>query len=316
MVVLKRCADAIADGDTIYAVIKGFATNNDGANKVGYTAPSVAGQAEVIAQAQAMADVSPESVSYVEAHGTGTPLGDPIEMEALTQAFRDGTDRRGFCAIGSVKSNIGHLDAAAGIAGLIKTALALHHKRIPPSLHFSAPNPRIDFANSPFFVNARLADWPGTQRRAGVSSFGIGGTNAHVVLEEAPTTPRTGKSRQDQLLLLSAKTEAALDSATTNLMEHLKQNPGAGLADVAYTLQVGRRAFPHRRMLVCRDANEAVEALAAQDPVRVFSEQRGNRSLPLCSCSPVRERNTSTWHASCINPSHSFVSRLTQLARC
>ncbi|HZI31264.1 MAG TPA: polyketide synthase, partial [Candidatus Binatia bacterium] len=174
IVALKRLGDALADGDTIYAVIKGFAINNDGANKIGYTAPSVDGQSEVIATAQAMAGFSPESIGYIEAHGTGTPLGDPIEVEGLTKAFRTGTSAKNFCAIGSVKSNVGHLDTAAGVAGLIKTALALHHKKIPPSLHFESSNPKIDFAGSPFYVNAKLANWKNgkTLRRAGVSSFG------------------------------------------------------------------------------------------------------------------------------------------------
>jgi acyl transferase domain-containing protein len=188
IVVLKRLADAVAAGDHIYAVIKGSAINNDGALKVGYTAPSIEGQAEVITKALAMAEIQPETVSYVEAHGTGTTLGDPIEIAALTQAFRANTDQNGYCAIGSVKTNIGHLDATAGVAGLIKTILALKHKEIPPSLHFVQPNPKIDFDNSPFYVNNKLAAWDahGNSRRAGISSFGIGGTNAHAVLEEAP----------------------------------------------------------------------------------------------------------------------------------
>ncbi len=197
LVVLKRLEDALADNDTIYGVITGFGMNNDGMAKAGYTAPSVTGQAQAIAAAHALAGVDPATISYVEAHGTATTLGDPIEIAALTQAFRAGTDRTGFCAIGSVKSNIGHLNTAAGIAGLIKTVLALTHRRIPPSLHFSQPNPQIDFAASPFYVNASLAEWPetGQPRRAGVSSFGIGGTNAHVVLEEAPPAPPAAPAR-------------------------------------------------------------------------------------------------------------------------
>jgi acyl transferase domain-containing protein len=190
IVVLKRLEDAIADGDCIHAVIRGAAINNDGALKVGYTAPSVDGQAEVIAEALALAGVEPETISYIEAHGTGTALGDPIEIAALTQVFRASTEKAKFCALGSVKTNIGHLDAAAGIAGLIKTVLALKHQLIPPSLHFQQPNPKIDFNHSPFYVNHQLQEWKsnGHPRRAGVSSFGIGGTNAHVVLEEAPLT--------------------------------------------------------------------------------------------------------------------------------
>ncbi|HEV2763752.1 MAG TPA: polyketide synthase, partial [Pyrinomonadaceae bacterium] len=181
IVVLKGLEDALRDGDHVYAVIKGSAINNDGSLKVGYTAPSVEGQARAISEAHAMAGVDPSTITYVETHGTGTVLGDPIEIAALTKAFRARTDKKQFCAIGSVKTNVGHLDTAAGVAGLIKTALALKHKRLPPSLHFERPNPRIDFAGSPFFVNRRLAEWEanGTPRRAGVSSFGVGGTNAH-----------------------------------------------------------------------------------------------------------------------------------------
>lgn len=270
IVVLKRLADALADHDTVYAVIRGFAMNNDGSAKVGYTAPSVEGQAEVIAAALGMADVAPDTIGYVETHGTGTPLGDPIEIEGLTTAFRAGTDQKQFCAIGSVKTNIGHLDVAAGVAGLIKTALALHHKQLPASLHFEAPNPKIDFSASPFFVNSRLADWKRATapRRAGVSSFGIGGTNAHVVLEETPPPQSAETSRPVQLLLLSAKSAPALDQAAANLAKHLERTPGVPLADAAYTLQVGRSCLTHRRMVVCRNANEAIETLKTHDPKR------------------------------------------------
>jgi acyl transferase domain-containing protein len=273
IVVLKRLEDALADGDTIYAVIKGSAINNDGSLKVGYTAPSVDGQAEAIAGALAMAEVDPETVTYIEAHGTGTPLGDPIEIAALTQAFRASTQKKGFCAISSVKTNVGHLDTAAGVTGLIKTVLALKHKLLPPSLHFEQPNPKIDFANSPFYVNATLSEWKNgkSPRRAGVSSFGIGGTNAHVVLEEAPVVEPSGKSRPWQLLVLSAKTSSALDSAIANLVEHFKQHPEVNLADVAYTYQVGRRAFSHRRMLVCQTIDDATVALETLDSKRVLT---------------------------------------------
>jgi len=270
VVVLKRLEDAIADGDYIYAVIKGSAINNDGAHKVSYTAPSENAQAKVIRSAQIMAEVEPETITYIETHGTGTPMGDPIEAAALKQAFQAGTDKKGYCAIGSVKTNIGHLDAAAGIASLIKTSLALHHKVLPPSLNFESPNPQIDFENSPFYVNNQLSQWQvnGTPRRAGVSSFGFGGTNAHVILEEAPPIETSAPKRTHNLLLLSAKTSSALDTATTNLVEHLKQHPQINLADVAYTLQVGRRVFHHCRMVVCQDIEDAVNAL--QDPKRVF----------------------------------------------
>jgi amino acid adenylation domain-containing protein/non-ribosomal peptide synthase protein (TIGR01720 family) len=265
VVVLKRLADALADGDPIYAVVKGSAINNDGSLKVGYTAPSVEGQAEVIVRAHARAGVDAASISYVEAHGTGTSLGDPIEIAALTQAFRAQTTEAGFCAIGSLKTNVGHLDAAAGVAGLIKAALALKHRQLPPSLHFEQANPQIPFDGSPFYVNTRLAEWPegGTPRRAGVSSFGLGGTNAHVVLEEAPAVGGSGPSREAHLIVLSARSASALDAASRNLADYLVRVPDANLADVAYTLQVGRRQFNHRRFVVCRDAADAIGALSA-----------------------------------------------------
>jgi acyl transferase domain-containing protein/acyl carrier protein len=283
IVVLKRLQDALADGDCIHAVIKGSAINNDGSSKVGYTAPSVEGQAQVIARALAMADIDPATVSYIEAHGTGTALGDPIEIAALTQAFRVRTETQGFCAIGSVKTNIGHLDAAAGVAGLIKTVLALTHKVIPPSLHFEQPNPQIDFANSPFYVNAKLAAWPASQhpRRAGVTSLGMGGTNAHVVLEEAPPTAAPERSRPWQLLVLSAKTPSALETATAQLAEHFKQHPEVNLADVAYTLQMGRKAFSHRRMLVCQDLEDALTNLETLSPDRVYTDVHESGDRPI-----------------------------------
>ncbi len=264
VVVLKRLDAAIADRDNILAVIKGSAINNDGAAKIGYTAPSVTGQAAVIRAAQATAEVSADSISYVEAHGTGTALGDPIEITALTQAFRASTDRRGFCAIGSLKSNIGHLDAAAGVASLIKATLALQHQQIPPSLHFTTPNPQIDWENSPFVVPTQLSHWPQTDypRRAGVSSFGIGGTNAHVILEQAPPAETSTTGRPWQLILLSAKTEQALATQAKNLAAHLAQQPTINLADVAATLQQGRGAFRHRQMVVCQTVPETIAALA------------------------------------------------------
>ena len=272
VVVLKRLADAINDGDTIHAVIKASAINNDGAMKVGYTAPGVEGQASVIEEALALAAIEPETIGYVEAHGTGTALGDPVEIAALTQAFRTGTDANGFCAIGSVKTNIGHLDAAAGVAGLIKTILALKHGQIPPSLHFEEPNPNIDFANSPFFVNTELRTWREERmpRRAGVSSFGIGGTNAHVVLEEAPAASASAApSGSPQLLVLSARTQDAAAQASINVAAYLDQHPELDLADVAYTLSAGRRAFEHRVALVCRDRADAIATLRTRDRSRV-----------------------------------------------
>ncbi|MDY7091401.1 MAG: amino acid adenylation domain-containing protein [Acidobacteriota bacterium] len=268
LVVLKRLEDALADGDVIHALVRGSAINNDGALKAGYTAPSVESQAEVVAAAQSLADLDPETITYIEAHGTGTSLGDPIEVEALTQVFRARTDRRGFCALGSVKSNIGHLDAAAGVAGLIKTVLALEHGELPPSLHCEQPNPAIGFEATPFRVHTELSPWPRgeTPRRAGVSSFGVGGTNAHVVLEEAPVRGESGPSRPWQLLPLSAATPAALERRARDLAEHLESHPQLALADVAHTLQAGRRALRHRRTVLARDLDEAVRLLSAGDP--------------------------------------------------
>jgi acyl transferase domain-containing protein len=289
VVVLKRLAEAIEDRDSILAVIRGCAINNDGSLKVGYTAPSVEGQAQVIALAQAVAGVAPETISYIEAHGTATPLGDPVEIAALTKAFRAGTNKKQFCAIGSVKSNIGHLDPAAGVAGLIKTILMLQHKLFVPTLHFKHSNPQIDFSNSPFYVNTRTTEWENGEfpRRAGVSSFGIGGTNAHVVLEEAPAAATPSESsRRCQLLVLSAKTASALESTTTNLRQFLSQNPSVNLADVAYTTQVGRRPFAHRRFIVCSTKEEAIQALTSLDPGRVSSRVFEERNRPLAFLVP------------------------------
>jgi acyl transferase domain-containing protein/SAM-dependent methyltransferase len=270
IVVLKRVSDALADGDNIRAVVIGSGLNNDGNDKVGYTAPGFRGQAEAIRSAHKTAGVSAESISYVEAHGTGTILGDPIEISALTEVFRASTKRRGFCGIGSVKSNFGHLSCAAGVAGLIKTVLAMEHAAIPPTVHYSSPNPAIDLASSPFYVTTSLRPWErnGIPRRAGVSSFGVGGTNAHIVLEEAPQREAPAEKRPHQLLLISARTEAALDQATSRLGAHLQAHPELDLADVAFTLQVGRRFLNHRRVLVL--ANEEPEAAAAiSEPARL-----------------------------------------------
>ncbi len=276
IVVLKRLVEAVADGDYIYAVIKASAVNNDGYSKIGFTAPSVEGQAQVVAMTQMLAGVEPETVGYIEAHGTGTALGDPIEMAALTKVFRAATNKKRFCAIGSVKSNIGHLDAAAGVAGLIKTVLALKHKQLPPSLNFNEPNPKIDFANSPFYVNTKLSEWKskGSRRRAGISSFGIGGTNAHVILEEAPAAEPSGPSRPLQLMLYSVKTPTALEPATRNLIEYLNNNRDANLADIAFTLQVSRSFHDYGRMLLCRDIDEAIKILEARDPQRLIATFR------------------------------------------
>ena len=276
VVVLKRLSDALAAGDPIYAVIKGTAINNDGSDKVSFSAPSVNGQAEVVALAHAQAGVTADTIGYVEAHGTGTPLGDPIEVAALTQAFRAKTDRKQFCALGSLKTNVGHLESAAGVTGLIKTALAVKSGVIPPSLHFQKPNPKCDFENSPFYVAAQLAEWKNSEspRRAGVSSFGVGGTNAHVILEEPPAAPAAARGlegNQAQLVVLSARTESALQRLTENLATHLEQNPSLQLADVAYTLQIGRKEFPQRRVLIANDVAEAAAKLKSIDARSVFS---------------------------------------------
>ncbi|MFN9325670.1 MAG: type I polyketide synthase, partial [Flavobacteriales bacterium] len=241
--------------------------NNDGSDKASFTAPSVRGQAEVIAMAQADAGVTPDQITYVEAHGTATPLGDPIEVEALTLAFGGKTNGQ-HCAIGSIKSNIGHLTAAAGAAGVIKTALALKEEQIPSNVGFETPNPSIDFANSPFRVANEHVTWPrvpGAPRIAGVSSFGVGGTNAHVILAEPPVPAVSGRSRSKQLFLLSAKSKTSLDAMTDNLRTWLETHPEASLADAAYTLQVGRRHFKHRRLIVGGSHGELIEAIANKD---------------------------------------------------
>ena len=282
IVVLRRLEDAIRDGDFIHATILGTAINNDGARKVSYLAPSVAGQAEAIEEALAVADVTAESISYVETHGTGTIVGDPIEIAALTRAFRASSKRNGFCAIGSLKTNVGHLDAAAGVAGFIKTVLALEHRQLPASLNFSKPNPLIDFERSPFYVNTRLREWDSDDkpRRAGVTSLGIGGTNAHAILEEAPTAAPSGPSRPWQVLSLSAKSPTALDSMARDLADHLEEN-SAKLADVAFTSHLGRKAFRYRRAIVCADPADAADALRRGDSKRVVFNSAPDTEPPI-----------------------------------
>ena len=265
LVVLKRLDAALADGDHIYAVIKGSAINNDGGEKVGYAAPNGEGQATAVAEAIAMAAVNPETITYVEAHGTGTLLGDPIEFGALSQAFQAKTERHQFCAIGSVKTNVGHLQITSGIVGFIKTALALHHKQLPPSLHFETPNPKIDFANSPFFVNTTLSQWEtnGHPRRAGVNSLGIGGTNAHVVLEEAPGREnREERKRTHHILTLSAKTASALQALVSRYQNYLNANPEGELGDICYTANGGRAHFNHRLAVVSESIADLRQKLA------------------------------------------------------
>jgi amino acid adenylation domain-containing protein len=265
MVVLKRLDDALRDRDLIYGVIRGAAVNNDGGGKSSFTAPSIDGQADVIIRAHADAGIEPHQVSYVETHGTATPLGDPIEVEALNLAFSRGSQTPTSCGIGSVKSNVGHLVIAAGATGVIKTALALTHELIPATAHFESPNPKIDFAAGPFHVVAKATPWPagGKPRIAGVSSFGVGGTNAHVVIEEAPKVVRSPSERSGELLLLSARSESALANGARLLAEHFEGKQPANLADAAFTLHAGRREFAFRRAVVAKDSTSAALALRA-----------------------------------------------------
>lgn len=279
IVLLKKLKDALRDGDNIHAIIKGSAINNDGIQKVGFTAPSITGQADVIQSAMRNADIHPESISYVETHGTGTLLGDPIELEGLKRAFN--SDKERFCAIGSVKTNFGHLNAAAGVTGLIKTVLSLKHRQIPPSLHFESANEALGIEQSPFYVNDKLQNWEtnGSPRRAGVSSFGIGGTNAHIILEEAPHKEQVSESRDYQLMVLSAKTQAALDRNMANLKSYLETNESEKIENIAYTLNQGRAPFNYRKFIVCENRNEAIDLLAskatanARGPVRHYEGQ-------------------------------------------
>ncbi|MEM9291607.1 MAG: SDR family NAD(P)-dependent oxidoreductase [Acidobacteriota bacterium] len=291
VVVLKRLEDALAAGDTIRAVVRGFAMNNDGGVKAGYTAPSVDGQAEVVAMAQALAGVEASSISYVEAHGTGTPMGDPIEVEALTRAFRETSDGVGYCGLGSVKTNIGHLDAAAGVASVIKTVLALENAYLPPSLGFEIPNPEIPWQSSPFQVVAEGRPWQSEgPRRAGVSAFAVGGVNAHVVLEQAPSAaPSVAPPRRPQLLVLSAKSRSALDQAGEALAQRvaaLPENGGEGAsvrwADVAHTLAVGRQGMRWRRAVLAdpRDPQAVLAALGSPSGAQQDSEEGSAEALP------------------------------------
>lgn len=262
VVVLKRLDEAVKDGNTIYAIIRGSAVNNDGANKVGYTAPSLDGQAQVVAAAQAVAGVQPDTVSYIETHGTGTRLGDSIEIAALKRVFQPKPGVLHRCGIGSVKTNIGHLDVAAGIAGFIKTVLALYHKQLPASLHFQKSNPELGLEGSPFYVVSSHSEWirEDTPRRAGVSAFGVGGTNAHVVLEEAPDGDEVPESRRPvHLLPVSAKTSSALNEMLVNLKLFFEKNPETDLADAAFTLSSGRRTFQYRYAVACRTLSDFIE---------------------------------------------------------
>ena len=277
-VVLKPLDAAIADGDTVHAVIRGSAINNDGRAKVGYLAPSVEGQARVISEALAVAGVHARDVSYVEMHGTGTLIGDPIEVAGITEAFRHQTDAVQFCAIGSVKPNIGHAGEASGIASFIKTVLALEHGEIPPSLHFRTPNPQVDFPSTPFFVNDHLRRWdvePGHARIAGITGLGAGGTNVHVVVQEPPAAPVSDPMRHEQLIVLSARSAQSVGRATGELARHLRSHPDVSLADVAFTLMAGRAAFRHRRAVVAVNASEAAAALESADPTALLTGDHG-----------------------------------------
>jgi acyl transferase domain-containing protein len=277
-VALRRARDALRDGDHIWAIIKASAVNNDGAAKAGYLAPSVEGQAQCIAAAHRLAGIDAATIGHVECHGTGTYLGDPIEIAALTEAFRQTTDAVGSCRIGSIKTNIGHLDTAAGIASLIKVALSLYHRQIPPSLGYERPNPALDLDSSPFLVNDRLHDWHPNRAdsplRAGVNALGVGGTNAHAVLEEAPARAASGGSDWPfQPLVISARSRAALDAQAHRLAAHLRSETRQPLADIAWTLKEGRRAFEKRRVVVARDHAQAAELLSGANPRLVFDHE-------------------------------------------
>jgi amino acid adenylation domain-containing protein len=288
VLLLKRLEDAVAAGDQVLAVIRGFAVNNDGSAKVGYTAPGVEGQAEVIARAQAMAGVPAESITYLEAHGTATPMGDPIEVAALTKAFRRSTQARQFCAIGTAKANVGHLDVAAGAAGLIKTVLQIEHRSIPRLLHYQQPNPGLDLENTPFFIARETRAWDagGAPLRAGVSAFGIGGTNAHVIVEEPPVLPPSGPARSEQLLVWSAKDAAALDAVQNGLAAHLAAHPDLNLADAAWTLQTGRARHAHRAALAATSVEDALLALREEGGRRIVREDRGIADPSVVFCFP------------------------------
>jgi acyl transferase domain-containing protein/acyl carrier protein len=276
VVALKRFQDALNDGDQIYAIIRGSAMNNDGNQRVSYTAPGLNGQASVIASALSYAGVHPETISYIEANGTGTRLGDAIELAALLKAFSGKTRKERFCALGSLKPNIGHLDRASGVAGLIKTTLALGHHQLPPHLYYEQPNPEVDLRHSPFYVNTNLAPWPSQQtpRRAGINSFGLGGTNVHLVLEEAPDREPGSPARPWQIIPLSAKSAWSLQQARSNLVAHLKDHPEQTLADIAYTLQVGRSAFNYRQFAIAQTVEEACAALEQQPAYSALQEHR------------------------------------------
>ncbi|SDT83033.1 Phosphopantetheine attachment site [Streptomyces sp. TLI_053] len=304
--VLKRLAEAVADGDHIHAVLRGSAVNNDGRDRAGFTAPGVRGQVEVVRAAQRAAGVTPSSVTYVEAHGTGTRVGDPIEVAGLNQAFDDGQPREEPCLLGSVKGNIGHLDAAAGIAGFVKTVLAVERGTVPPSLHYSVPNPDIDFAAGPFVVATEPTPWApaGQPRRAGLTARGLGGNNAHIVLEQPPAPPPRAKTGDHQVLVLSAHTPAALDELTARLAGRLADRPDLELRDVAWTLQVGRRLHGYRRFAVVRDRQDALRVLLGGAPERLVGGEhaRDGRAVALLVPRQADAEAVRHWQALGLHP--------------
>ena len=306
-VVLKPLADALDDGDNVLAVVRGSAINNDGRAKVGYLAPSVPGQAQVVTEALAVADVDPRDVTYVEAHGTGTLIGDPIEVTGLTQAYRLSTDDRQFCAIGSLKSNIGHTGEAAGIVALIKTVLSLQHREIPPSLHFEEPNPQADFPNSPFFVNADAATMgarTGRHPPRGITGLGAGGTNAHVIVEEAPPREPSSPSRVAAAdHRVRPGTADAARQAAAELAAHLRAHPDLDLADVAFTRLAGRKPFAMRRAVVATSTQEAADLLEAPSSADRRATITAARSRRWSSCCRAVARSTRAWGASCTTTS-------------
>ncbi len=273
VILLKRMSEALKDNDTIHAVIKSSSTNNDGSQKIGYAAPSIEGQVELVTRTLALADIPPKTISYVEAHGTGTEYGDPVEVAALTKAFNaleDNTGYKQYCAIGSVKNNIGHLDAASGVAGVIKTVLALKNKQLPPLINFEQPNPKIDFIKSPFYVNTRLKEWSNREnpRRAGVNSLGIGGTNVFLILEEAPELPvsmQKQENNQNRILILSGRSGQARKRNREALQNYLSKNPENSLDDIVFTMHAGRNLFPYRQFLICKDRQELAEKLSSKN---------------------------------------------------
>jgi len=291
VVALKRAADAVRDGDHIYAMVIGSATNNDGGSRASYAAPGVRGQAEAMAEGLATAGTPADSISYVEVHGSGTLLGDSVELDAVGRAFTPRGGDVGPCVLGSVKANVGHLDRASGVTGLIKTALMLHHRTIPPQIDFETPNPSLDLSPAGFRIATAREEWSrrGGPLRGAVNSFGLGGTNAFVVLEEAPEVRREEGPDGPQLLVLSARTEDALDAATARLGAHLRDEPRRPLADVAFTLQTGRAAFTVRRVLVCSDHEDAVSALSEPGWPRSRSGAQASHGAPVTLLIPGRE---------------------------